>query len=471
GGMPVCHGCGGLTAHYRFGARTARANLIVGSTFLAIALLFAKISPYFLREIPLYFFGSALVFIGVFHSLLARDMTRSKDVAIVMAMGLVTLFYKNLTLALFAGLLLREALNYRMYYEKLHAFSASIFYKEQQREVRIYSGDQGKGRGEADKPLLDSYHRAVTYLRIAVTEDQHLNPLYGVPKPASENDSKKDLLTNAEIHRVSQSAVNLGIEKIRITGGEPLLRAGIAELIEHLASLTDLKELSLATDGILLANYAHALKGVGLMRINVTLDTLKEEKFRSISGGRELASVIGGIESAKEAGLNVKVNVVVLKGINDDELEDFIQFSRAHEVTVRFIEYLPILLNTKWKHHYISREEIVEKLSPLINSKVYPYYGKEGTPSKYFHLTQGGEAGMISPVSHGLCHNCNRLRLTADGMLKSCLVHESTINLKTALRENAGDEDIAALFKRAVFLKPEQGVYRLREATIGRNRW
>ncbi|MCK5423041.1 MAG: radical SAM protein, partial [Deltaproteobacteria bacterium] len=334
-------------------------------------------------------------------------------------MGLVTLFYKNLTLALFAGLLLREALNYRIYYEKLHVFSASIFYKEKQ-EVRIYRGDQGKGRGEADKPLLDSYHRAVTYLRIAVTEDQHLNPLYGVPKPASENDSKKDLLTNAEIHRVSQSAVNLGIEKIRITGGEPLLRAGIAELIEHLASLTDLKELSLATDGILLTHYARPLKKAGLKRISVTLDTLKEEKFRSISGGRKLTSVIEGIEIAKGAGLKVKANVVVLKGINDDELDDFIRFSKEHEMTVRLIEYMPIVLTTKWEHHFISREEIVEKLSSFINSKVHPY-GKEDIPSKYFYLTQGGEAGVISPVSHGMCHNCNRLRLTADGMLKSCL--------------------------------------------------
>jgi cyclic pyranopterin phosphate synthase len=467
GGMPVCHGCGGLTAHYRFGARTARANLIIGSTFLAIALLFAKASPYFLREIPLYFFGSALVCIGIFHSLLARDMTRRKDVALVMAMGMVTLFYRNLTLALLAGLALREALNYRMYYEKLYAFKASIFNKEQKRKMHIAYAPQEKGKVKTQKQLLDRYHRAISYLRIAVTEDRNLKPLYGIPKSTSGKVQEKDLLTNAEIYRLSRIAVNLGIEKIRVTGGEPLLREGIVELIEHLSSLTDLKELSLATDGILLAHYARPLKKAGLERISVTLDTLKEEKFRSISGGRELISVIEGIEKAKGAGLKVKANVVVLKGINDDELDDFIRFSKEHEVTVRLIEYMPIVLTTKWEHHFISREEIVAKLSSLINPKVYPY-GKEDIPSKYFHLTQGGEAGVISPVSHGMCHNCNRLRLTADGMLKSCLTHESTIDLKTALREQVDDEEISALLERAVLLKPEQGVYTLREELLGR---
>ncbi len=177
--------------------------------------------------------------------------------------------------------------------------------------------------------------------------------------------------------------------------------------------------------------------------------------------------MIEGIEIAKGAGLKVKANVVVLKGINDDELDDFIRFSKEHEVTVRLIEYMPIVLTTKWEHYFISREEIVEKLSSLISSNVYPY-GKEDIPSKYFHLTQGGEAGVISPVSHGMCHNCNRLRLTADGMLKSCITHESTIDLKTALREQVDDEEISALLERAVLLKPKQGVYTLRKELLGR---
>jgi cyclic pyranopterin phosphate synthase len=384
-----------------------------------------------------------------------------------MSMGLVTLFYKNLTLALCAGLTLREALDYRVYYEWLHAFSASIFIKEQKTKLRIYNGYQKREKAETQRQLLDRYNRAITSLRIAVTEEQNLTPLYGRPKSASGKAQEKDLLTSAEIYRLSRIACSLGIEKIRVTGGEPLLREGIVELIEYLSSLTALKELSLATDGILLANYVRPLKKAGLERVSITLDTLKEGKFRSISGGRELARVIGGIEKAKGAGLTVKANVVVLKGINDDELEDFIRFGKEYGVTVRLIEYMPISLTTKWEHHFISREEIVEKLSSLINAKVYPH-GKEGTPSKYFHLSQGGEAGVISPVSHGMCHNCDRLRLTADGILKSCLTHESTVDLKTALREHTGDEEITALFERAVLLKPEQGVYTLREEILGR---
>lgn len=465
GGMPVCHGSGGLTAHYRFGARTARANLIIGSTFLAIALLFAKMSPHFLREVPLYVFGTALVFIGVFHAFLARDMTKEKDIIIVAVMGLVTLFYKNLTLALFAGLALREVFNYRAYYDKLHNLKVSIFNKRQKLELSIANAPQEKGKVEIPKNLLDRYNRTITYLRIAVTEDRHLNPLYGMPKSTSGKGVKKDFLTNAEIYRLSQIAVDLGIEKIRLTGGEPLLRKGIIELIEDISSLLNLKELSLSTDGILLASYALPLKKAGLKRINVTLDTLKDEKFRGLSGGKELPGVIRGIEKAKEAGLNVKVNVVILKGANDDELEDFVQFSKEHDVTVRFIEYMPIVLSTQWEQHFISREEIREKLSSLILPKVYPF-GKYSDPSKYFHLTKGGEAGIISPVSHGFCHNCNRLRLTADGFLRSCLTHESKINAKTALRENAGDAEISSLFKRAVLLKPEQGIYHLRKETI-----
>jgi cyclic pyranopterin phosphate synthase len=466
-GMPVCHGCGGLTAHYRFGARTARANLIIGFTFLIIALVFAKMSPYFLREIPLYFFGSALVLIGVFHSLLARDMTKAHDVVIVMAMGLVTLLYRNLTMALIAGLALREALNYRVYFNKLQSFSASIFNKERKTKMHNYASHQGGKDVVTPKHLLDSGKRVVTYLRIAVTEDRHLKPFYSAPELLPGKGFKKDLLTNAEIYRFSKNAVNLGIEKIRLTGGEPLLREGIVALIEKISSIPGLKELSLATDGILLENYALPLKRAGLKRINVTLDTLKEERFSGLSGGKDLTGVIRGIEEAKSAGLHVKANVIVLKGVNDDELGEFIQFSKEHEVTVRFIEYMPIVLNNKWKHYFISREEIVEKLSSLINSKVYPY-GEQDAPSKYFHLVKGGEAGIISPVSHGLCHNCNRLQLTADGLLRGCLTQDTGIDLKTALRQSTSDKDISVLFERAISLKPEEGIYTLREETIGK---
>ena len=269
-----------------------------------------------------------------------------------------------------------------------------------------------------------------------------------------------------EIYRLSRIAVNLGIEKVRITGGEPLLRKGIVKLVQSLASLTDVKELSLASDGILLANYAHPLKKAGLKKIQVTLDTLKEEKFKAITGGKELKTVIAGIKRAHAAGITVRANVVVLKGVNDDELEDFITFSKAHKVTVRFIEYMPIVLNPQQQHLFMSREEIIEKLSAHLNTKVYPH-GKSDAPTKYLSLIKGGETGLISPVRHSLCRHCNRLKLTSDGFLSSCLVHGVQVDLKGPLRNGGQDEDIAALFKSAVFAKPVHGMCALREKTTG----
>jgi cyclic pyranopterin phosphate synthase len=466
GGMPVCHGCGGLTAHYRFGARTARANLIIGTAFIAVALLFAHVSPYFLRELPLSVFGTALIFVGVFHALLARDMRKKKDVVLVVVMGLVTLFYKNLTLALCAGLLLREVLRYRVYYERLCNLPGVIFPKGQRQEISIPQSYKNREKAIPERQIPDHYTREIKQLRIAVTAARHLNPLYDVPKPAPQHASERECLSHDEIYRLSRIAVNLGIEKIRITGGEPLLREDIVKLITSLASLTDVKDLSLATDGILLAHYAHPLKKAGLQKIQVTLDTLKEEKFKAITGGKKLTGVISGIKRAQDAGITVRVNVVVLKGINDDELEDFIRFSKTHEVTVRFIEYMPIVLNPQQQHYFMSREEIIEKLSAHLNFKVYPH-GKVDNPTKYLSLIQGGETGLISPVNHGLCRNCNRLKLTSDGLLSSCLVQDVQVDLTAPLRNKAGDEDIAALFKSAVLLKPEHGICALREQTTG----
>ena len=299
-----------------------------------------------------------------------------------------------------------------------------------------------------------------------MTAARHLNPLYDVPKPAPQQASARECLSADEIYRLSRVAVNLGIEKVRITGGEPLLRNGIVKLIKSLASLTDLKELSLASDGILLADYAHPLRKAGLKKIQVTLDTLKEEKFKAITGGKELTNVIAGIKRAQAAGITVRVNVVVLKGINDDELEDFITFSKAHEVTVRFIEYMPIVLNPQQRHYFMSREEIIEKLSAHLNFKVYPH-GKFDAPTKYLSLIKGGETGLISPVRHSLCRHCNRLKLTSDGFLSSCLVHDVQVDLKGPLRNGGHDEDIAALFQSAVLGKPEDGICALREKTTG----
>jgi molybdenum cofactor biosynthesis protein A len=466
GGMPVCHGCGGLTAHYRFGARTAVANFIIGTAFIAVALLFAKMSPFLLRRIPLSVFGVSLIVVGVFHALLARDMRKRKDVSLVVVMGLVTLFYKNLTLALCAGLFLREVLRYRVYYERLCNLPAVIFPKGQKQGISISQSYRDMEKAIPERPMLDNHTNKINQLRISVTAARHLYPLYAVPKPAPQEASARACLSHDDIYRLARIGVNLDIEKVRITGGEPLLREDIVKLIQSLAPLTGLKELSLATDGILLAHFAHPLKKAGLQKIQVTLDTLKEEKFKAITGGKKLRGVISGIKRAQDAGITVRVNVVVLKGINDDELEDFIAFSKTHEVTVRFIEYMPIVLNPRQQHYFMSREEIIEKLSDHLNFKIYPH-GKFDDPTQYLALIKGGETGLISPVNHGFCHNCNRLKLTSDGLLSSCLVQDVQVDLTAPLRQNAPDDDIAALFKSAVLRKPEYGICALRKKTAG----
>jgi cyclic pyranopterin phosphate synthase len=419
-------------------------------------------SPSFLRGIPLSVFGGSLIVVGVFHALLARDMRKKQDVALVVAMGLVTLLYKNLTLALCAGLLLREALRYRVYYERLRNLPAVVFAQGENQEITIPHGYREMKKTIPEKRVADKHTGNIKQLRIAVTAARHLNPLYDAPKPAPRQVSARECLSHDEVYRLSRIAVNLGIEKVRITGGEPLLREDIVRLIQSLASLPDLQELSLATDGILLAHYARPLQKTGLQKIQVTLDTLKEEKFKAITGGKMLTGVISGIKRAQDAGITVRVNVVVLKGINDDELENFITFSKTHEVTVRFIEYRPIVLNSQQQHYFMSRKEIIEKLSDHLNLKVYPY-GKFDDPTKYLSLIKGGETGLISPVNHDLCRNCNRLKLTSNGLLSSCLVHDVQVDLTAPLRNNARDEDIAALFKHAVLRKPEQGICALRE--------
>lgn len=297
-GMPLCHGCGGLTAHYRFGARTGRANLIIGFIFIGIALIFARMSSYLLSGIPLYLFGIALIFIGVFHSLLARDLKKAKDVFIVMAMGLVTVFYKNLAIALFSGLVLREALNYRVYLEKMNNFiKYSIFNKQKKRKsIIVYNTNREGEKTFTPKHLFDKFGRRITYLRISLTEHCNLKCLYCMPKQDSVKALRKNFLTNDEVYRLARIAVSLGIEKIRLTGGEPLLREGIVELVERISFIDDLKDFSLSTNGTLLEKYADSLKKAGLKRINISPDTLDEKKFEFITRGKKLDSVLNGIK-------------------------------------------------------------------------------------------------------------------------------------------------------------------------------
>lgn len=293
--------------------------------------------------------------------------------------------------------------------------------------------------------LVDHYNRRIDYLRLSVTHRCNLKCVYcnsgGAQVPAGSR-----LLTFEEITSAVTAFLEAGGRKVRLTGGEPLLRPGIAELAATLAALPGLDDLSLTTNGVLLKDMALDLRRAGVDRVNISLDTLKPYCFTRITrSSAALGDVLNGIRAAGEAGFHpVKINVVVMKGLNDDEIQDFVDFAMSENVTIRFIEYMPIGDSSKWKQYYVPAESILNNMSDsLASGMAEPLPGRG--PAKYYTLKSGGQVGIISPVSHGFCGRCNRLRLTSDGTLISCLLSNSGLSL----REIPGGMKNAAALKKA----------------------
>jgi len=275
-------------------------------------------------------------------------------------------------------------------------------------------------------------------------------PEYGVPlKAASE------ILSFEEIIQVVKLGLSLGINKIKLTGGEPLLRKDLPHLIHLLSSLSGLKDLSLTTNGVLLKEYVFALKSAGLKRINISLDTLDSQKFKAISRQGNLKAVLEGLDTARREGFFIKLNVVVLRGLNDDEILNFVKFSQEKQIIVRFIELMPIGVNNiGYQDLYISCAEIKERLKVFWQLQSIGERFGNG-PAEYYRL-KGTPiiVGFISPLSNKFCSTCSRLRLTADGLLIPCLADKQGIDLKKPLRQNHLNE-VLNLLKKAVFLKPK----------------
>lgn len=270
--------------------------------------------------------------------------------------------------------------------------------------------------------MIDSYGREINYLRISVTDLCNLKCRYCMPKKGVPKKDHNDILSLEQIARIAEAAVKLGITKIRLTGGEPLVRRGILDLVRDVASLKDrgLKELGLTTNGILLKKYALELKTRGLDRVNISLDTMDETKYKEITRGGNIKDVWAGIEAAKEADLSpIKLNVVLIGGFNDDEIEDFVNLTINEEIEVRFIELMPIGEAGHWgKGHFLAGNEILKRMPRLIP---LPFKG-HGTVSRMYKLPNSkGKVGIISPLSSHFCNFCNRIRITPDGKLKPCL--------------------------------------------------
>jgi cyclic pyranopterin phosphate synthase len=317
--------------------------------------------------------------------------------------------------------------------------------------------------------LSDSFQRPINYLRISVTDRCNLRCVYCMPQEGITQMSHYDILSYEEIYTLVKAAAELGINKVRLTGGEPLVRAGVSDLVRLIAGIETIDDISLTTNGILLAQYAAELKEAGLMRVNISLDTLKPERFRQITRCGDLADTLKGIEAAGAIGLTpVKINMVVMAGVNDDELPDFARKTVNDGWHVRFIEHMPVNGDNSKAINLVSVSDMRKHIESL--GKLEPWKIEVGNgPAKYFRLPGAtGTIGFITPVTEHFCYQCNRLRLTADGKLRLCLLNEDEIDLKEPLRSGASVAELKTLIENAIAKKPKS--HHLAEGTSHKGR-
>ncbi len=302
--------------------------------------------------------------------------------------------------------------------------------------------------------LIDSFNRKHTYLRISVTDRCNLRCSYCMPPAGIELKERNEILTFSEIERLAKIFAYMGVNKIRLTGGEPLVRKDVPKLIERLANIPGIQTIGMTTNGVLLKSFAHQLKQSGLTNLNISLDSLRPPRFGMISGKQLFEDVIDGIYSSLEAGFqSLKLNVVVMGGVNDDELLDFVEFVRDKPINVRFIEYMPFKFNQWNQAKFVSFRQMRKTISQK-------YYLKKNKSSEENSVTKDywingvmGAVSFITSMSDHFCGNCNRIRLTADGSIKSCLFHPAEINLRSALRSGDSDEVIGEMIRSAVLQK------------------
>lgn len=308
--------------------------------------------------------------------------------------------------------------------------------------------------------LVDAFGRGIYYVRISVTDRCNLRCRYCMPSHSPEWMERDNLLSFDELERFVRIAAGEGIRKVRLTGGEPLVRPNLAELVGRIAAVPGISDLSLTTNATLLAKHAVELKSAGLKRLNISLDSMNPQRFAHITKFDMFEQVWSGIMAALDAGFApIKINVVVIRGFNDDELIDFALLTRRYPFHVRFIEYMPIGADTKdWSRDKVVpcaeiRERIaeVEQLVPLEPQAI------DAGPERTWTLADShGKIGFISPVSDEFCARCNRVRLTSDGMLRGCLMRDGEVDFRAAFRAGATDDDIRDLLYQAIAKKPEK---------------
>lgn len=305
------------------------------------------------------------------------------------------------------------------------------------------------------KPVLqDGHNRRVSYARISVTDRCNLRCSYCLA-PAFSPHSRSRILSYEEIVRLVRVLATLGVDKIRLTGGEPLVRRHIDVLIARIKAIAGINDISLTTNGVLLEKLATPLWDAGLRRINISLDTLDRKRFNEITGRDYFDRVRSGIEAALAVGFNpVKINVVVMRGVNDDELVDFAALTLKYPLHVRFIEYMPIGVASTWSGDKVVTEaEILERISSALG-KLESVVAQSSGPARLFSLPEApGRIGVIAAMSNHFCATCNRIRVTADGLLRPCLLSDNEFNLKKVLQGSDDYAGIADIVRQAVAAK------------------
>ena len=327
---------------------------------------------------------------------------------------------------------------------------------------------QDKSTTDQHPVLLDPFSRHIEYVRLSVADKCNLRCFYCLPESFRGFEQPEHWLSFTEIERVISTFAELGVARVRITGGEPLVRKNLPELAKRLKALPGLEDLSLSTNAVLMNRYAEQLHDAGITRINVSLDSLRAERFRKITGG-DLQPVIEGLLAAKQAGFSpVKINMVAMRGINDDEFEDMVEFCLEHDFTLRLIETMPVgATGTLASNHYLDLKHAKQQLEKRF--ELIPGVMPGGGPARYMQVKNTNlRIGFITPISQHFCATCNRVRLAVDGTLYLCLGQDDKYELRPLLRQGISDDGLKNAIMEAITLKPEKHEFSERPGQIVR---
>ncbi|GAA0109758.1 GTP 3',8-cyclase MoaA [Clostridium tertium] len=306
--------------------------------------------------------------------------------------------------------------------------------------------------------MKDKYGREVDYLRISLTDNCNLRCIYCMEEKNNTFLKKEDKLTNDEIYKIVCESAKLGIKKVRFTGGEPLVRKDIVELMQRINTIQGIEEIYLTTNGILLEENVEILAKAGLKGVNISLDSLKKETFKRLTRLGDLNKVLAAIDKCISLGIKVKLNTVMIEDINDDEIIDFVNLTLQKPIDVRFIELMPIGVGSKYKG--INNEVIIDIIKNNYKDFEEVKRIKSGGPATYIKLKDAkGKIGFISAISNCFCEDCNRIRLTPEGFLKQCLHFNYGIDLKELIRKGASDNELSLAIENSIFDKPEKHLF------------